>query len=67
MTTLQAMWQSPYIWVRTTQDTDRIHQHEHQTPALNSDSFIYVKLHNGGAATTGTLELYFAHSSTGLA
>ena len=63
----QAMWQSPYIWVRTSQDADRIHQHEHQTPALDSDAWSYVKLHNGGGATSGTLELYWAHSSTGLA
>jgi Metallo-peptidase family M12 len=67
-TASQDMWRSPYIWVRTSQDPDRVHQHEHQTPALNSNAFVYVKLHNGiGGAANGTVELYWAHSSTGLA
>lgn len=61
------MWRSPYIWVRTTQDTNLLHQHEHQNPELGSSNWAYVKIHNGGAAaTTGTLELYFADASTSL-
>ena len=54
------MWESPYIWVRTTQDTLLIHQHEHMNPIKDQPNFIYVKIHNGGAATSGNLEVSFA-------
>jgi metallopeptidase family M12-like protein len=67
-TATQAMWRSPYVWIRTSQDTTLIHQHEHQTPALASPVFIYTKLHNGNGGTqNGTLEVWYAHSSSGLA
>jgi hypothetical protein len=63
----QAMWKSPYIWVRNSQDTSLLNEHQHQNPdtALGS-SWVYVKLHNGGSATNGTLEVYWANASTGL-
>lgn len=63
----EAMWQSPYIWIRNTQDTTLVHQHEHQNPEFGSTNWVYVKMHNGGAAAAnGNLELYYAHASTGL-
>jgi hypothetical protein len=62
------MWKSPYIWVRNEQDGDRgwLHQHEHQNPRPGQKNWVYVKLHNGGGATTGNLELRVAPASTGL-
>lgn len=61
------MWVSPYIWIRTTQDTTLTHEHEHQTPALGSPVWIYTKLHHGsGPPASGTLEVWYADSSTGL-
>jgi hypothetical protein len=68
-TAAEAMWQSPYIWVRNEQDTTLVHQHEHQNPNVSSptSNWVYVKLHNGGAAAAnGNLELYFAQASAGL-
>jgi len=66
-TTNDIMWNSPYIWVRNTQDTNLTHQHEHQNPELGSANFVYVKMHNGGStAASGNLELYFANASTSL-
>lgn len=63
----EAMWQSPYIWVRNSQDTARTHQHEHQNPEFGSPNWVYVKLHNGATtAQSGNLELWFANASTGL-
>lgn len=63
----EAMWESPYIWIRNTQDTTLVHQHEHQNPEYGSTNWVYVKMHNGGtAAASGNLELYYAHASTGL-
>jgi hypothetical protein len=65
-TASEPMWNSPYIWVRLAEDTALIHQHQHQTPSLNSHVFAYVKLHNGiGGTAAGDLELYFADASTG--
>lgn len=60
------MWQSPYIWVQNAQDTQITHQHEHQNPIKDQQNFIYVKLHNGGAATTANLEVSIANASVGL-
>ena len=63
----QPMWKSPYIWVRNTQDTLLVHQHEHQNPEFGSTNWAYVKLHNGfGVSTSGNLELYYAHASVSL-
>ncbi len=61
------MWKSPYIWVRTAQDTTLVHQHEHQNPTFGAPAWVYAKLHNGGtAAANGTLEIYWANASAGL-
>jgi len=63
----EAMWQSPYIWIRNTQDTGLTHQHEHQNPEFGSTNWVYVKVHNGATtAQTGNLEVYFAQAATGL-
>ena len=61
-----AMWESPYIWVRNAQDTLLTQQHEHQNPINDQQNFVYVKLHNAGAATSGNLEVLFAKASVGL-
>jgi hypothetical protein len=62
------MWKSPYIWVRNDQDPDggTRHQHEHQNPEFGQKNWVYVKVHNGGHATVGNLELRVASASTGL-
>jgi hypothetical protein len=65
-TASQAMWQSPYIWVRNFQDPQKLYQHMHQNPELGQPNYVYVKLHNGGNATSGTLNVYYANASTGL-
>lgn len=66
-TASEVMWQSPYIWVRNTQDSSLIAQHQHQNPEFGSTNFVYAKLHNGFATDqTGDLELYFADASTSL-
>lgn len=62
----QEMWQSPYIWVRNAADTDQTHRHQHQNPIEGQQNFVYTKVHNGGTAASGTLELYAAPASTGL-
>jgi hypothetical protein len=62
----ESMWKSPYIWVRNTSDPGLVSQHVHQNPQSGSPNFVYVKLHNGGSATSGNLELYFAEASSGL-
>ena len=63
----EGMWQSPYIWIRNTQDVGLTRQHEHQNPELGSTNWVYAKLHNGSAtAQDGNLEIYFANASTGL-
>jgi hypothetical protein len=67
LTAAQDMWQSPYIWVRNTQDTTLVHQHQHENPEFGSTNWVYVKLHNGfNTTTSGNLELYWANASTGL-
>ncbi len=64
----QAMWMSPYIWVRTADDPGLFHQHEHQNPESAWTNHVFVKLHNGGAgAASGRLHLYYAKASSGLA
>lgn len=66
-TAAEDMWKSPYIWVRQSQDTGLLHQHEHQNPELGSTNWVYIKLHNGGtAAATGNLETYWANASASL-
>ena len=61
------IYDSPYLWVRNTQDNERIHQHEHQDPELGSRNWVYVKLHNGADTDQdGHLELYWADSSTNI-
>jgi hypothetical protein len=65
-TAAEDMWISPYIWVRNSQDTNLTHQHQHQNPEFGSTNWVYVKWHNGGGATTGNVELYWANASTGL-
>lgn len=63
----QAMWKSPYIWVRNTQDAALTEQHRHQNPELGSSNWVYVKLHNGAnVSVNGTLEIYFANAGTSL-
>jgi len=67
LTAGQPMWESPYIWVRNTQDNALIHQHEHEDPEFGQQNWAYVKLHKGGgAAMAGTLELWVGAASTGL-
>jgi hypothetical protein len=67
LTAGQDMWRSPYIWVRNTQDTDLVHQHEHENPEAGQPNWAYVKLHNGGSsAATGTVEIYVTNASTTL-
>lgn len=63
----QPMWESPYIWVRTAQDTPLLtHQHEHENPIKGQQNFIYVKLHNGDAATSGKLDVRVVNATLGL-
>lgn len=61
------MWQSPYIWVRRSQDTGSVFQHQHENPVTGTTSWVYAKLHNGGATMThGDLELYWADASSSI-
>ena len=61
------MWKSPYIWVRNTQDTGLIHQHQSENPIFGQTNWVYVKMHNGFSATTsGNLEVYWADASLSL-
>ena len=63
----QPMWESPYIWVRLASDLPLLtHQHQHENPVKGQQNFIYVKVHNGGAATSGTLEVRVVNATTGL-
>jgi hypothetical protein len=67
LTASEDMWKSPYIWVRNTQDTNLINQHQHQNPVAGQTNWVYVKIHNGfNSTTSGNLELYWANASTGL-
>ena len=66
-TALQNMWESPYIWIRNTQDANLQHQHEHENPVLGQSNWVYVKLHNEFNRTVDdTLKLYWANAATGL-
>jgi hypothetical protein len=65
-TAAEVMWTSPYIWVRRAQDTLLVKQHQHENPVTGVQNFVYVKLHNGGDDTSGTLNVYFAEASAGL-
>jgi Metallo-peptidase family M12 len=65
-TAADAMWISPYIWIRNSQDVDLLHQHQHDNPVLGSSNWVYVKLHNGGPAASGNLEFYYANASLSL-
>lgn len=66
-TASEAMWRSPYIWVRNTQDATHMHQFEHQDPIYGQPNWVYVKMINGGAsAATGHLEVYYANASVSL-
>ncbi len=63
----KAMWQSPYIWVRLSEDTTLEHEHEHQDPQQGQTNHVYVKLHNtGDTSESSDLELYYASASTNL-
>jgi Metallo-peptidase family M12 len=62
----EAMWQSPYIWIRNAQDVDLLHQHQHENPELGSTNWVYVKLHNGGPIANGELKVYYANASVSL-
>jgi hypothetical protein len=63
----EAMWRSPYIWVRNSQDAGLTHQHQHQNPQFGSTNWIYVKVHNASMSPqSGTLQLYYANASTSL-
>lgn len=63
----ESMWRSPYIWIRNSaQDPTFIHQHEHENPVMGITNWIYVKLHNGGVADNGNLEIYYAQASVSL-
>jgi hypothetical protein len=62
------MWKSPYIWVRRARDEgpQYLEQHHHQDAVRGRENYIYAKLHNGGAATSGELVFYWANASTNL-
>lgn len=63
----EAMWRSPYIWIRhTSQDPTFQHQHQHENPKMGIPNWIYVKMHNGGVADNGNLEIYYAQASVSL-
>ena len=63
----KAMWKSPYIWVRLSEDATLEHEHEHENPRQGQTNHVYVKLHNtGGTSESSNLELYFASASTNL-
>lgn len=67
-TAAEAMWRSPYIWIRNSaQDPTFLHQHEHENPKMGIPNWIYVKMHNGGIADNGNLEIYYAQASVSLA
>src|SRR5262249_50247148 len=60
------MWNSPYIWVRQSQDVQLTAQHISQNPVRGKTNWIYVKLENGGNDTSGSLEIYGSPGSAGL-
>jgi hypothetical protein len=67
LTASQDMWQSPYIWVRNAQDTNLVHQHQHEDPEAGQPNWAYAKVHNGSSSPiSGTLEFYVTNASTTL-
>ena len=64
----EPMWKSPYIWVRNAPDPGLMFekQHQHQNPVAGQINYIYVKIHNSGGATNGTLQLWAGKASPGL-
>jgi hypothetical protein len=64
----EAMYKSPYIWVRNSQDIGLLHQFEHQNPIGRVPNWVYIKMHNGSQTLNinGHLELYRASASTSL-
>ena len=66
-TAAEPMWKSPYIWIRRLQDPPPYkYRHLSEIPLVNETNYVYVKVHNGGAAATGQLELWVARAATGL-
>ena len=70
-TATEAMYMSPYIWVRNSRDDGSItpafpNQQSHQNPVRNSQNWIYVKMHNNGPPISGHLLVYYANASTRL-
>lgn len=67
LTAGQDMWRSPYIWVRNTQDTNLVHQHQHENPEAGQVNWAYVKLHNGSSSPmSGSVKIYATNASTTL-
>jgi hypothetical protein len=64
----EPVWKSPYVWVRNAPDTsvNFEKQHQHQNPITGQTNYIYIKVHNGGVATSGTLQVLAADAATGL-
>ncbi|WP_426671967.1 zinc metalloprotease [Mucilaginibacter sp. McL0603] len=67
----QPMWISDDIWVRNTNDgiMNQDHQNAEYRPAGSPPNFVYVRVRNRGCSgiSTGTLKLYWAKASSGLA
>ncbi|TKD01541.1 hypothetical protein [Polyangium fumosum] len=60
----QPMWQSEDIWIRHTKDG----KHQHLNPKFGQVNYAYVRLRNQrSVAVPGTLRVYYAHASSGLA
>lgn len=62
------MSESPYIWVRNKPDPDLkfAETHQLQNPIAGQTNYIYVKIHNGGGTSSGTLEVWAAKDSADL-
>jgi hypothetical protein len=66
-----AMWRSPYIWLRQSEDVALedesqhfLHEHQHQNAVKDAVNHVYVKLLNtGGKPQTAPLELYYADAN----
>lgn len=57
------VFNSPAIWVRNQEDKKLIYTHQHQNPRPGKSNWVYVKLHNGGKAESGMLQLYYADAN----
>jgi len=66
LTASEAMWKSPALWVRNTQDAAGMHAHDHENPIAGKTNWVYAELLNGGGKISGNLELYWAGASTAL-